>query len=528
MGRRILVAAVLVLTFLGGGLLLRRGTPGTAGEDPESSPRLFDQVVSHVRRYAVDSLDDNALYQKAAEGILAELPDPYAALLVGSDQATLAGQTSGNYGGIGVQADLRGGTILVVSAWPDSPADRAGIRTGDRIVEVDGRVVGPADLTETARLLRGEPGTTVLVRVRRNLVDGLLTFRVRRAEVHRRSVSSGILYDDGIGYVALTRVVERSALELQQAVDSLRGLGMRSLVLDLRGNPGGLLAEGVALADLFLPPGQAILETRGRTASVQQRYVDQRPELWTDLPLAILVNEGTASAAEIIAGALQDHDRALVVGQPTYGKGLVQSVFTLREGATLRLTTGRWYTPSGRTIQRPERATTPTTATLPADSLPAFRTDGGRVVRGGGGIIPDVVVRRDSLPPAERAFLDGLGRRIPAYRNAVTSVALRVRDRGTITSADFSISPLLRAELLAELGEAGIAVNLAGSPAAQAVLERDLGHEIARYSLGRPAELRRRSRLDRQLQAAFAALRAAPTRLALLGIDQRADSAERP
>jgi carboxyl-terminal processing protease len=150
------------------------------------------------------------------------------------------------------------------------------------------------------------------------------------------------------------------------------------------------------------------------------------------------------------------------------------------------------------------------------------------VVRGGGGIIPDVVVRRDSLPPAERAFLDGLGRRIPAYRNAVTSVALRVRDRGTITSADFSISPLLRAELLAELGEAGIAVNLAGSPAAQAVLERDLGHEIARYSLGRPAELRRRSRLDRQLQAAFAALRAAPTRLALLGIDQRADSAERP
>ena len=358
MGRRVLALGVLVLTFLGGGWLLQRGM-APAAVSPLDSNRLFEQVFGHVSRYSVDSLNEDDLYRRAAEGILSELPDPYSALLVGREQSALTEQTSGNYGGIGVQADLRGGTIMVVSAWPDSPADHAGIRTGDRIVEVDGTLVSSTDLGETARLLRGEPGSKVVVLVRRAGVDGLLSFQVTRAEVHRRAVSVGILYEGGVGYVALSRVAEQSAAELLETIDSLRGAGMRSLVLDLRGNPGGLLEEGVAIAELFLDPGETILETRGRTASVQQRYVDQTPQPWSELPLTLLVNEGTASAAEIIAGALQDHDRALVVGQPTYGKGLVQSVFGLEEGSSLRLTTGRWYTPSGRTIQRPERARFP-------------------------------------------------------------------------------------------------------------------------------------------------------------------------
>jgi len=521
MGRRVLALAVLVLSFLGGGWLLQRGmTP--AAVSPLDSDRLFEQVFGHVSRYSVDSLNDDDLYRRAAEGILSELPDPYSALLVGREQSALTEQTSGNYGGIGVQADLRGGTIMVVSAWPDSPADRAGIRTGDRIVEVDGKLVSSTDLGETARLLRGEPGSRVVVLVRRSGVDGLLSFEVTRAEVHRRAVSGGILYEGGVGYVALSRVAERSAGELQQVIDSLRGVGMRSLVLDLRGNPGGLLEEGVAISELFLDPGATILETRGRTASVQQHYVDQHPQPWSALPITLLVNEGTASAAEIIAGALQDHDRALVVGQPTYGKGLVQSVFGLEDGASLRLTTGRWYTPSGRTIQRPERAPPSLGASQApaAERVPEFRTPGGRLIKGGGGIVPDIIVPRDSLPPEERSFLDGLGSRIPVYRNALTSLALRVRDRGAISSADFVITPALRAELVANLAEVGIHLDGAALRAATPVLDRALGYEIARYSLGRPAELRRRSRYDRQLQAAFAALRAAPSRFALLGIPE--------
>lgn len=516
MGRRVMVVVVLLASFLGGGWLLRRGSP-PPDRPPVATSRLFEEVLSHVRRYAVDSLADDSLYRLAAEGILSELPDPYAALLLGSERSTVAELTTGNYGGIGVQADLRGGTIMVVSAWPDSPADRAGIRTGDRIIAVDGREVGSDALSETAALLRGEPGTPVVVRVRRAGIDGVLTFTVTRAAVHRRSVSAGILYEGGIGYVALTRVADHSAEELRQAIDSLRQAGMRALVLDLRGNPGGLLEEGVALADLFLDPGQLILETRGRTPSVQHAYADQGPQWWPDLPLAILVNEGTASAAEIVAGALQDHDRALIVGQPTYGKGLVQSVYLLQDAVSLRLTTGRWYTPSGRTIQRPERGAPSSPGAAP-DSLPEFRTPAGRVVRGGGGIVPDVLVRRDSLPADQRAFLDGLGARLPAYRNAVTSVALRVRERGTIRSPEFEISAGLRDELLAELRGAGIVLHGAELRAAQPVLDRDLGNEIARYAFGRAVELRRRARVDRQVQAAFEALRRAPTRLALLGL----------
>ena len=516
--RQLLAIVVLALFLAAGGWLLYRGV--ATGADPTlHSTRLFDQVVTHVRRYAVDSLDDAELYRKAAAGILAQLPDPYAALLLGSDQTTIAEQTSGNYGGIGVQADLRGGTIMVVSAWPDSPADRAGLRTGDRIVEVDGRAVGPADLNETARLLRGTPGTAVVVRVRRPNIEGLLTFTVRRAEVHRRSVSPGILYDDGIGYVALFRISNQSAEELATTLDSLERVGMRSLVLDLRGNPGGLLEEGVAVADLFLNAGAPILETRGRTPSVTRQYVDRAEQRWPDLPIVVLINEGTASAAEIIAGALQDHDRALAIGQPTYGKGLVQSVYTLDEGVALRLTTGRWYTPSGRTIQRPERSVgIAALAAAPADTMPEFRTGGGRVVRGGGGIVPDVIVRRDSLPAGERAFLDGLGSRLPAYRDAVTTVALRIRGRGGVTSSDFPVMPAWRGELLAELAEREIVVVPAQAADAYRVMDRDLGHEIARYALGRPAELRRRAWHDKQLQAAFTALRVAPTPLALMGL----------
>lgn len=515
--RHLLAAGVLAVFFLGGGLLLRRGL-SPSGEPSVRPTRLFDQVLSHVRRFSVDSLDDAALYRKAASGILTQLPDPYAALLVGSEQNTVAEQTSGNYGGIGVQADLRGGTIMVVSAWPDSPADRAGIRTGDRIVGVDDQVVGPEDLGETAQLLRGTPGTTVVVRVRRPNVEGVLTFTVARAEVHRRSVSPGILYADGIGYVALSRIAAQSAMELELVVDSLQQQGMRSLVLDLRGNPGGLLEQGVEVADLFLDKGQPVLETRGRTASVQRQYTDDAPQRWPDLPITVLVNEGTASAAEIIAGALQDHDRALVIGQPTYGKGLVQSVFTLDDGASLRLTTGRWFTPSGRTIQRAERAAGIQAAAVTEDTLPGFRTGGGRVVRGGGGITPDIIVRRDSLPAAERAFLDALGSRLPAYRDAVTTVALRIRSREVISSPAFTVTSAMRSELLVELAAREIVVGEGQRQAAMTVIDRDLGHEIARYALGRPAELRRRAQYDKQLQAAFKALRVAPTPLALMGL----------
>ena len=224
---------------------------------------------------------------------------------------------------------------------------------------------------------------------------------------------------------------------------------MKSLILDLRLNPGGLLDQGVKVADLFLDTRQEIVSTRGRARGSTKEFYDDARQTWPDLPIVVLVNDGTASAAEIIAGALQDHDRAVVVGAPTFGKGLVQTLFPLGEGVALKLTTARWYTPSGRTIQRvahdeqdqaEQAAAEATTDTMPRENdpeatdsaiqaRPVFHTDAGRVVRGGGGIVPDIVVRPDTLTEGEREFAKALGTDLPKYRDVLTNLALEYKTK---------------------------------------------------------------------------------------------------
>src|SRR4051794_22937558 len=239
-----------------------------------------------------------------------------------------------------------------------------------------------------------------------------------------RSVPQGTMFGGGVGYISLNPVSETSAEELRQEISSMKGKGMKSLIMDLRGNPGGLLDQGVEVADLFLDTKQEIVATRGRARGSTKQFYDAARQTWPDLPVVVLVNDGTASAAEIIAGALQDHDRAVVVGSPTFGKGLVQTLFPLGEGVALKLTTARWYTPSGRTIQREvdseeeqvevaaNEATADTVVGSPgpetSDSAikarPVFHTDAGRAVRGGGGIVPDIVMTPDTLTEGEREF----------------------------------------------------------------------------------------------------------------------------
>ena len=220
------------------------------------------------------------------------------------------------------------------------------------------------------------------------------------------------MFDGGVGYISLNPVSETSAEELRQEIAAMKGKGMKSLILDLRLNPGGLLDQGVKVADLFLDTRQEIVSTRGRARGSTKEFFDEARQAWPDLPIVVLVNDGTASAAEIIAGALQDHDRAVVVGSPTFGKGLVQTLFPLGEGVALKLTTARWFTPSGRTIQRiakseeeqarggRHRGAADTVLGAPGQETtdsaikarPIFHTDAGRVVRGGGGIVPDLVI----------------------------------------------------------------------------------------------------------------------------------------
>ncbi|MDX2194354.1 MAG: S41 family peptidase [Gemmatimonadales bacterium] len=525
MNRWGVTAMVAALSFLSGGWLLQRGTRQPGGPSAYESARLFDDVLSHVQNYYVDSLPEGDLYQKATNGLLGELKDPYSVLLQGDDYRALTEQTTGNYAGLGIQIDVRDGWITVVAPLPESPAERAGIETGDQIVEVDGKSTEGWKNDQAVKTLRGEPGSRVKIRVRRAGVTAPLAFELNRATIHMRSVPAGTLFDGGVGYVSMNGVSETSAAELRKEVMALRAKGAKSLVLDLRLNPGGLLDQGVKVADLFLDPKQEIVATRGRARGSSREYFDDAPQPWPDLPVVVLVNEGTASAAEIISGALQDHDRAVVVGTPTFGKGLVQTLFPIGEGTALKLTTAKWYTPSGRTIQRAARSEqeqmdvasgeaggkAATTVDTSIKARPIFRTDMGRVVRGGGGIVPDMIVRPDTLSTGEREFAKALGEKLPVYRDVLTAYALALKEQKAIPSADFSVTPAMREELRTRLKAKGVDIDAKVWAGAGALIDEQFGYEAVRYSFGRPAESLRRFRDDPQMQAALGLLRKAST-----------------
>jgi C-terminal peptidase (prc) len=450
-----LIVVVAAISFMSGGWLLQRGV--ASGGNVYQQARLFDDVLGHVSAYYVDSVGETDLYDRATRGMLEQLKDPYSVLLTGDDYKALTEQTSGNYAGLGIQIDVRDGWITVVAPLPDTPAERAGVSTGDQIIEVDGRSTEGWKNDEAVKALRGEAGSKVTISVRRSGVSDPIKFSLVRAQIHIRSVPPGTMFDGGVGYISLNPVAETSADELQSEITAMKGKGMKSLILDLRLNPGGLLDQGVKVADLFLDQKQEIVATRGRARGATKEFYDDAKQAWPGLPIVVLVNDGTASAAEIIAGALQDHDRAVVVGTPTFGKGLVQTLFPLGDGVALKLTTARWYTPSGRTIQRTAKseedqavqAAVEAGDTVPGvpdkehsdsaiRSRPIFHTDAGRVVRGGGGIVPDLVIRPDSLSGAEKDFAKALGNHLPEYRDVLTSFALEAKKSGTVKSESFT------------------------------------------------------------------------------------------
>ena len=346
------------------------------------------------------------------------------------------------------------------------------------------------------------------------------------------------MFDGGVGYISLNPVSETSATELKQEIIALKGKGMKSLVLDLRLNPGGLLDQGVEVADLFLDTKQEIVSTRGRARGSTKQFYDDARQTWPDLPIVVLVNDGTASAAEIIAGALQDHDRAVVIGTPTFGKGLVQTLFPLGEGVALKLTTARWYTPSGRTIQRvahdeldqaEQAAAEATTDTMPREndpeatdsairSRPVYHTDAGRVVRGGGGIVPDIVIRADTLTEGEREFAKDLGTDLPLYRDVLTNLALEYKTKHSVASERFTVTPEMRQQVYQGLTAKGVKMKPEVFAGGGRLVDDQLGYEIARYVFGRPAEFRRRAADQRDMQTALQLLRRAQSPKDLLGL----------
>jgi carboxyl-terminal processing protease len=505
------VAAVVSVALVSGGWFLQRETE-PAGSVYQQA-RLFDDVLAHVADYYVDSLDEKQLYQMAIDGMLDQLKDPYSVFLKPDDFRQLSEATTGNYSGLGIQIDVRDGWITVVAPLPDTPADRAGIQTGDIIVALNGQSTEGWKQDSAVRALRGPAGTQAELQVRRGGIDKPMAFKLTRATIHIRSVQLAMMLNEHVGYISLNPVSESSAREVSQAVDTLLKQGMKSLIFDLRNNPGGLLDQGVAVSDLFLDPGKAIVETRGRAPGSSHEFSDNKPQQWPRLPIVTIVNGGSASAAEIIAGALQDHDRSVLIGTPTFGKGLVQSFWRLTPETGLKLTTARWYTPSGRTIQRVTRNEAEQEEQVIAaqrgqdikvDSTAVFKTDAGRTIFGGGGIRPDLYVVADTFTTAERTFVRAVGDKFPLYQDAVTSYALELKDSHQLASPDFPVTQAMVNEVLKRARAKGVSVSDSVVSGARELISQQLTYEAARYSFGRPAEFRRRMHDDQQVQRALA------------------------
>jgi carboxyl-terminal processing protease len=529
--RLLLLALVGTVSFMSGGWLLQRGT-SRAGSVYEQA-RLFDDIIGYVSDYYVDSVGEGQLYDMAIDGLLNELDDPYASFLRPEQYRELTESTTGNYGGLGIRIEVRDGWITIIAPIAGTPAEEVGLATGDRIVEVDGRSTFGWKNDKAVAELRGEPGSDVVLTVMRPGIPEPLQFTVERALIHVKAIQLATVLQGGVGYLSLvySSISESLAEELEQEVVRLRSAGAHSLILDLRNNPGGLLDQGVAVTDLFLEKGQAVVSTRGRARGSTRSYAARRTQQWPDMPIVVLVNQGTASAAEIIAGALQDHDRALVVGTPTFGKGLVQTVFRLSAQEALRLTTARWYTPSGRTIERMRGGDAAAMTALDSqepvgdsaavDSSEVYRTDSGRIVIGGGGIHPDLVVTSDSLTTGERQFVRTLGADYPRYRDVMTTYALELKGNGGVQATGFRVTEGMRAELLNRLEDRGVSIPRELWDTAQDLVQQQFAYEVERYVFGREAESRRRIQDDGQIQKATALLERARTPVELLQLATR-------
>ncbi len=317
--------------------------------DVRESLRSFTEVYDVVQQnYAEPVNPDKAIYNGAIPGMLRVL-DPHSNFFDPKSYAALREEQRGKYYGVGMQVGPRNNKVIVIAPFAGAPAYRAGIRPGDVIIAVDGKPTDNMSTSDVAELLKGPKGTTVKITMLREGSDKPLDFTVVRDEIPRYSVDVHFMIRPGIGYVHVSGFQETTEHELRHALDELGDL--HGLILDLRQNPGGLLSEGVGVADQFLKKGQVIVSHHGR-ASTEKVYKAAHGNGGKDYPLVVLVNRGTASAAEIVAGAIQDHDRGLIAGETTFGKGLVQTVYPLSENTGLALTTAKYYTPSGRLIQR--------------------------------------------------------------------------------------------------------------------------------------------------------------------------------
>lgn len=374
------------------------------------------QTIAAMRNYYVDPIKLEDIYEKAIPALLSEL-DPHSEYIPAKMFSQVNESLEGEFDGIGIVFNASTDTITVLSVVPQGPSAEAGVRPGDRIVKIDNRVVAGQKIPQDSmvKLMRGKRGTRVKLSVRRHSLDELVEMEVTRAPIELHSIETAFMLDSDarIGYVRLSQFARTSHAEILEAMAKLRREGMRGIIIDLRGNGGGFLDQAILIANEFLPANRLIVYTQDRFGEQVKQY-SRGNGTATDLELAILVDETSVSSSEILAGAIQDNDRGLIIGRRTFGKGLVQSQMPFGDGSAIRLTVARYYTPSGRSIQRPytngdemayhmdiidrfNRNEMFTADSIHFDESQKFTTVGGRTVYGGGGIMPDIFMPLDTL-----------------------------------------------------------------------------------------------------------------------------------
>lgn len=423
--------ALFIVALALGGLLGDRLLAVT--DEARDSLRLYTELinVAHERYGAEVSYKD--LVYSSVNGMLRTL-DPHTTFLSPEAYEGMREKQQTSFYGLGILVGVRNGQLTVISPIDGTPASRMGIQAGDVISTIEGEATDTMSLDEAVGKLKGPKGTQVKITIVRRGLDEPLPMSVTRAEIPQTTVRQAYMLNPTTGYILITEFSRGTGREVADAIDKLKKDGMKQLVVDVRNNGGGLLDQAIEVADQFLPEESVIVETKGRTRDSFQSYKASGKYPALDVPVVVLVNEGTASASEILAGALQDHDRAMIVGTPSWGKGLVQTVYNLSYGAGLALTTAKYYTPSGRLIQRDYTsyfdyythadAGSPEMNGKQVKDDEIFHTDLGRKVYGGGGITPDVLIKEEELSQFEQFLLS---------RNAYLNFALDYAKRNKIT-----------------------------------------------------------------------------------------------
>ncbi|UXP33601.1 S41 family peptidase [Reichenbachiella agarivorans] len=369
---------------------------------------IFSSLYSEVNTYYVDDINPNTLIKTSIDAMLNKL-DPYTVYIPEDDIEDFRTNATGEYGGIGILSNRINNRHLVLNMYEESPAKTAGLKIGDEIVNIDGKSVKGMSDEEIGKLIKGQSGTTLSIGVERNGTHPY-TFKVERKNITIPNIAYKTILNENVGYFRLSEFTRNASEDVQAAVQELKKQGAQYLIFDLRGNPGGLLNEAVEICNLFVPKGSGIVETRGKTQAQSLSYVAKNDPLDLDIPMAVLIDHGSASASEIVSGVIQDYDRGVIIGQKSFGKGLVQVTRPLSYNSQLKVTTAKYYIPSGRCIQELDyqHKDAEGKALVFADSVKeAFFTANNRVVYDGGGVDPDIKVSLEKLSSYTENLIGG-------------------------------------------------------------------------------------------------------------------------